>query len=76
MTPSRKDQDYGRTPKDADGMPAIKQEDMKFFNVLLEEVNEKELSPQEYKERKILMLLLKVKNGTPQMRKAALRQLT
>jgi len=37
---------------------------------------EEELTPQEVKERKIMMLLLKIKNGTPQMRKSALRQIT
>jgi splicing factor 3B subunit 1 len=35
-----------------------------------------ELSPEEQKERKIMKLLLKVKNGTPPQRKTALRQLT
>ncbi|RVX04900.1 Splicing factor 3B subunit 1 [Vitis vinifera] len=37
---------------------------------------EEELSPEEQKERKIMKLLLKVKNGTPPQRKTALRQLT
>lgn len=49
---------------------------MGFFGGLLQQVDEKELSLTEQKDRKIMMLLLKVKNGTPQMRKAALRQLT
>lgn len=62
-----------RTPRDGDGLPAIKQEDLTIFAGLLQEVDEKEMTPQELKERKIMMLLLKVKNGTPQMRKSALR---
>jgi hypothetical protein len=41
-----------------------------------QEVDEQELSIEEAKERKIMKLLLKVKNGTPPQRKAALRQLT
>eukprot|EP00061_Rhincodon_typus_P014489 g41529.t1 len=40
------------------------------------EVDESTLSPEEQKERKIMKLLLKIKNGTPPMRKAALRQIT
>ena len=35
-----------------------------------------ELSVEEAKERKIMKMLLKVKNGTPPQRKSALRQLT
>lgn len=37
-----------------------------FFKV---EVDEATLSPEEQKERKIMKLLLKIKNGTPPMRK-------
>ena len=40
------------------------------------QVEDQELSVEEAKERKIMKLLLKVKNGTPPQRKAALRQLT
>jgi hypothetical protein len=39
-------------------------------------VDEEELTVEEAKERKIMKLLLKVKNGTPPQRKSALRQLT
>lgn len=42
----------------------------------LQDVDEAELSVEEAKERKIMKLLLKVKNGTPPQRKSALRQLT
>ena len=39
-------------------------------------VHAEELSPDEQKERKIMKLFLKVKNGTPPQRKTALRKLT
>ncbi len=39
-------------------------------------MDEEELTAEEAKERKIMKLLLKVKNGTPPQRKSALRQLT
>ncbi len=42
----------------------------------LQDVEEEELTAEEVKERKIMKLLLKVKNGTPPQRKSALRQLT
>jgi hypothetical protein len=49
---------------------------LQIFGKLLEAVDEAELSAEEAKERKIMKLLLKVKNGTPPQRKSALRQLT
>ncbi|KAF8695941.1 hypothetical protein HU200_036817 [Digitaria exilis] len=58
------------------GLPLMKPEDYQYFGILLNEEGEEQLSPEEQKERKIMKLLLKVKNGTPQQRKAALRQLT
>ncbi|KAI3963381.1 hypothetical protein MKW98_022803 [Papaver atlanticum] len=64
-------------PKEAaGGLPEMKPEDMQYFAPLLSEVDEETLSPDEQKERKIMKLLLKVKNGTPPQRKTALRQLT
>uniref|UniRef100_A0A7C9EUK9 TOG domain-containing protein n=1 Tax=Opuntia streptacantha TaxID=393608 RepID=A0A7C9EUK9_OPUST len=66
--------DVGKEP--ANGLPFMKPEDYQYFGVLLNEENEEELSPEEQKERKIMKLLLKVKNGTPPQRKTALRQLT
>jgi len=47
-----------------------------YFGALLNEVRDEELTLNEQKERKIMMLLLKIKNGTPPMRKSALRQIT
>ena len=40
------------------------------------QVEDEQLTVEEMKERKIMKLLLKVKNGTPPQRKSALRQLT
>ena len=47
-----------------------------FFCCWQNDVDESTLSPEEAKERRIMKLLLKIKNGTPPMRKAALRQVT
>ncbi|KAF3309395.1 Splicing factor 3B subunit 1, variant 3 [Orbilia oligospora] len=54
----------------------FKPEDMAYFGKLVEGGDENAMSVDELKERKIMRLLLKVKNGTPPMRKTALRQLT
>ncbi|KAF2234478.1 ARM repeat-containing protein [Viridothelium virens] len=54
----------------------FKAEDMSYFGKLVDGADENELSMEELRERKIMRLLLKVKNGTPPMRKTALRQLT
>jgi splicing factor 3B subunit 1 len=59
-----------------EGLPEMKPEDYQYFAPLLKETVEEELSLDEQKERKIMRLLLKVKNGTPPQRKSALRQLT
>ncbi|KOB67861.1 Uncharacterized protein OBRU01_19224, partial [Operophtera brumata] len=57
-------------------LPFMKPEDAQYFDKLLIDVDEDALSPDELKERKIMKLLLKIKNGTPPMCKAALRQIT
>ncbi|KAJ5716896.1 U2 snRNP component prp10 [Penicillium malachiteum] len=54
----------------------FKPEDMAYFGKLMEAGDEASMSVEDLKERKIMRLLLKVKNGTPPMRKTALRQLT
>eukprot|EP00240_Pyramimonas_obovata_P000041 CAMPEP_0118921466 /NCGR_PEP_ID=MMETSP1169-20130426/734_1 /TAXON_ID=36882 /ORGANISM="Pyramimonas obovata, Strain CCMP722" /LENGTH=1306 /DNA_ID=CAMNT_0006862191 /DNA_START=153 /DNA_END=4073 /DNA_ORIENTATION=- len=59
-----------------EGLPEMKPEDYQYFAPLLKETEEEELSAEEQKERKIMKMLLKVKNGTPPQRKSALRQLT
>ncbi len=66
-------------PKEIPGVGDLqffKQEDMAYFGKLTDGSDEDSLSVEELKERKIMRLLLKVKNGTPPMRKTALRQLT
>mmetsp|Transcript_13864 Transcript_13864/g.50490 ORF Transcript_13864/g.50490 Transcript_13864/m.50490 type:complete len:1279 (+) Transcript_13864:124-3960(+) len=59
-----------------EGLPEMKPEDMQYFGKILDGKDDEELSLEESKERKIMKLLLKVKNGTPPQRKQALRQLT
>jgi len=54
----------------------FKAEDMTYFGKLVDGADENQMDVEELKERKVLRLLLKVKNGTPPMRKNALRQLT
>ncbi|CAI4216662.1 unnamed protein product [Parascedosporium putredinis] len=54
----------------------FKPEDMAYFGKLADGADENALTVDQMKERKIMRLLLKVKNGTPPMRKTALRQLT
>ncbi|KAJ9137847.1 U2 snRNP component prp10 [Pleurostoma richardsiae] len=66
-------------PKEIPGVGDLqffKPEDMAYFGKLTDGADEESLSVDELKERKIMRLLLKVKNGTPPMRKTALRQLT
>merc|ERR1719412_39339 len=62
-------------PKDQN-LPFLKPEDAQYFDKLLVDVDEDQLSPEELKERTIMKLLLKIKNGTPPMRKSALRRVT
>eukprot|EP00731_Ephydatia_muelleri_P037159 Em0404g2a len=57
-------------------LPYMKIEDTQYFSKLLEDIDEEQLPPEEQKERTIMRLLLKIKNGTPPMRKSALRQIT
>lgn len=54
----------------------FKEEDSKYFGKLLENKDEDELSNEELKEIKIMKLLLKIKNGTPAIRKSSLRAIT
>ncbi|XP_067649690.1 splicing factor 3B subunit 1-like isoform X2 [Haliotis asinina] len=74
QTPDTKTQIVDMQPKG--NLPMMKPDDMQYFDKLLVDVDEESLSPEEQKERKIMKLLLKIKNGTPPMRKAALRQIT
>lgn len=66
-------------PTDIPGVGELdhfKESDLKYFGKLLDGADDAELAHSELKERKILRLILKVKNGTPQLRKSALRMLT
>ncbi|KAJ3386546.1 Splicing factor 3B subunit 1 [Lobulomyces angularis] len=54
----------------------FKEEDMKHFGKLMDKKKEEDMSVEELKERKIMRLLLKIKNGEPPARKTALRQIT
>lgn len=66
-------------PTDIPGIGQLaffKQEDQTYFKEILKEDDGAELTEAELKERKIMRLLLKIKNGTPPMRKTALRQIT
>ncbi|KYQ90742.1 HEAT repeat-containing protein [Tieghemostelium lacteum] len=72
-------QDYGiDTQGPVDGL-SMKPEDKVYFEKILgsgDGEGEENLSPEEIKERRIMKLLLRIKNGTPPMRKQALRHLT
>jgi splicing factor 3B subunit 1 len=57
------------------GLQHFKQEDMKYFGKLLT-VNESKLTPEEAREINAMRLILKVKNGSPLVRKRSLRQVT
>ncbi|CAH1789138.1 unnamed protein product [Owenia fusiformis] len=74
QTPDNKVQMVDMQPKG--NLPMMKPDDIQYFDKLLVDVDEETLSPEEQKERKIMKFLLKIKNGTPPMRKAALRQIT
>lgn len=67
-------------PTDIPGVGQLayfKAEDQTYFKKIInEEDNEAEMSADELKEPRIMRLLLKIKNGTPPMRKTALRQIT
>ncbi|PVU85194.1 hypothetical protein BB560_006673 [Smittium megazygosporum] len=71
-------QDYG-IPKEIPGigpLPFFKQSDIQFFGKLLDGQEEENLESEEVKDRNVKKLLLKIKNGAPQMRKQALREIT
>ncbi|KAF7312642.1 ARM repeat-containing protein [Mycena indigotica] len=66
-------------PTEIPGVGALtffKAEDTQYFAKISKEEDETELSVDKMKERKIMRLLLKIKNGTPPVRKTALRQIT
>lgn len=60
----------------AGDLPFIKPEDYQYFGKLMEDVDEATLSVEEARERRIMLLLLKIKCGTPPQRKSSLRQIS
>ncbi|CAD7949047.1 unnamed protein product [Amoebophrya sp. A25] len=66
---------HGVTAASGD-LPEIKAEDRAHFAAILGDVDEDELSPDEHRERRIMKLLLQIKNGEPSMRRKALKELT
>jgi splicing factor 3B subunit 1 len=65
----------GLQPRDPE-LPTVKAEDYQYFAKLFDEGDPNALSLEEARERKVMRLLLKIKSGTPQQRKVALRQIT
>ena len=59
-------------PKDPE-LPALKPEDIQYFDKLLQDVDESTLTKAEKNEREIMAYSLKIKNGTPPQRKSGLR---
>ena len=75
-TPARESYAVPPTPGES-ALPYIKPEDYQYFGKLMDEGGDEEALPEEeQKERKIMRLLLKIKNGTPPQRKTALRHIT
>lgn len=59
-----------------ESLPTLKPEDEAHFAKLMQDVDEAQLDADARKERVIMKLLLRIKNGTPPMRKTSLRQIT
>lgn len=56
-------------------LPLVRPEDVQYFGRLLESRPDAEMSLEEALERKIMKLLLRIKNGTPAQRRQSMRQL-
>ncbi|KAJ6531939.1 armadillo-type protein [Mycena capillaripes] len=67
---------FPEPPSSVGNLAFFRPEDAQYFAAILKEEEETDLSIDELKERKMLRLLLKIKNGTPPVRKTALRQIT
>ncbi|XP_049850593.1 LOW QUALITY PROTEIN: splicing factor 3B subunit 1-like [Schistocerca gregaria] len=67
---------FGVSIELGEGLPELRPEDRPFFEKLLDGKDASQLTPEQVKERRVLKLLLKVKNGMPLQRKQALRQLS
>jgi splicing factor 3B subunit 1 len=59
-----------------EGLSFFKNDDMKYFGKLMDDLKEDDMTAEDMRERKIMRLLLKIKNGTPPIRKVALKLLT
>lgn len=59
-----------------ENLPSLKPDDIQFFGKLLEKKADADLSLDEAKERKIMRLLLRIKNGTAQMRRNSLKEIS
>eukprot|EP00746_Dinoflagellata_sp_MGD_P158438 gnl/MRDRNA2_/MRDRNA2_86468_c0_seq1.p1 gnl/MRDRNA2_/MRDRNA2_86468_c0~~gnl/MRDRNA2_/MRDRNA2_86468_c0_seq1.p1 ORF type:complete len:1062 (-),score=31.98 gnl/MRDRNA2_/MRDRNA2_86468_c0_seq1:117-3245(-) len=59
----------------SEDLPDLKPEDHQFFAGLLKETDNDTLDVNHIKERRIMKLLLKIKNGSPPQRRSALRQI-
>ena len=59
-----------------EGLNYFKQEDAAHFSKLMEVKDDFSMTTEEIKDRKIMRLLLKIKNGQPAYRKQAMRQIT
>ena len=66
----------GLAQGESDALPMIKPEDVTYFSALLQQVDERDLSNEELRDRRIAIYLLKIKNGAPLVRKSALRILS
>jgi splicing factor 3B subunit 1 len=69
-------EEFGMTIDIGQGLPELKVEDKPHFEKLLDNKQESEMTVAEANERRVLKLILKVKNGLPLQRKQALRQLS
>lgn len=70
-----RNQFYGFGSKIPDDLPFSKPEDFQLFAKLLDGKTSEHISVEEAKERKILRLILIIKNGTPQTRKSSMKML-
>lgn len=66
---------YGFSGRIPDDLPFAKPEDFQYFGRLLDGRTDDEIGVEEARERKVLKLLLKIKNGTPPIRRVALKTL-
>ncbi|KAJ7576999.1 armadillo-type protein [Mycena floridula] len=64
------------SPSELLGLEGLKPADTEHFAKILGDEDETMLSVDEMKERKVMRLLLRIKSGTPAVRKTALRQIT